>query len=500
MIFDAGDQIGLVKQALEAEGLSESAYPAAHGAGARSRRQEPPARRRGLRVAAPGTSSRSGWRGVYRRYQGICCGRPRRSTSTTASCSRSGCSPPSRGAPRASAGASRYLLVDEYQDTNHAQLRLVRELVGAAGNLTAVGDEDQGIYRWRGADLDNILHVRDAASPAPRCASSSATTARRRPSSTPPATLVAHNTNAARQAAVDRRRARRADRALQARATRWTRRAGWSTTLPATCAAPACRWRDIAVLVRTNAQTRALEEELLRTRDRPTRWSAACASTSAPRSRTWSPTCACCAIRATSFSLARILNQPPRGIGKATQRAARGGGRARRHPLWDVLVARPAREPAAEERRGAARVPRPDRRAPRRSRALPLPALLDQLLERTGLLRHYQADDPEAQARLENIQEFLSAAQELLARDPANQTRPARESLPDAPRSHRAGRRPRRLGGRARRRADDAAQRQGAGVPARWWSPASRRACCRTSTRRSAPRTSRRSGGCSTSA
>src|SRR5436305_318104 len=52
---------------------------------------------------------------------------------------------------------TRFLLVDEYQDTNHAQLRLVQELNGPGGNLTAVGDEDQGIYRWRGADLNNIL-------------------------------------------------------------------------------------------------------------------------------------------------------------------------------------------------------------------------------------------------------------------------------------------------------------------------------------------------------
>src|SRR6185436_7148852 len=47
----------------------------------------------------------------------------------------------------------KYLLVDEYQDTNHAQLALIRELIGREGNLTAVGDEDQGIYRWRGAEI-----------------------------------------------------------------------------------------------------------------------------------------------------------------------------------------------------------------------------------------------------------------------------------------------------------------------------------------------------------
>jgi ATP-dependent DNA helicase Rep len=76
-----------------------------------------------------------------------------------------------------------HVLVDEYQDTNATQYELLKLLVGERGRFTAVGDDDQSIYGWRGATLDNLKKLpidfpssrssswsRTTAPPAPSCA------------------------------------------------------------------------------------------------------------------------------------------------------------------------------------------------------------------------------------------------------------------------------------------------------------------------------------------
>jgi len=55
----------------------------------------------------------------------------------------------------------RHLLVDEYQDTNATQYELVKQIVGVRGNLTVVGDDDQSIYAWRGAQPENLFQLKE---------------------------------------------------------------------------------------------------------------------------------------------------------------------------------------------------------------------------------------------------------------------------------------------------------------------------------------------------
>ena len=158
------------------------------------------------------------------------------------------------------AGRFDHVLVDEYQDTNHVQFRLVQALAGAHGNLFVVGDDDQSIYGWRGADLANVLDFEQAfpgatlirleqnyRSTANILRAANAVIANNR--SRKGKTLWCDREEGAmlrfRLAADEADEARRVADALAAQLRKGRRLA------------------DCAVLYRTNAQSRALETELL---------------------------------------------------------------------------------------------------------------------------------------------------------------------------------------------------------------------------------------------
>jgi len=154
-----------------------------------------------------------------------------------------------------------HVLVDEYQDTNHAQYLLVRALAGRHRNVTVVGDDDQSIYRWRGADVRNILEFeRDY----------------------PDATVITLTQNyrstktiLAAAGAVIAHNPHRHPKALWTsnddgtpvtvyEATDGADEARFVVEQARALIAGGLRLRDIAVLYRTNAQSRVLEEECLK--------------------------------------------------------------------------------------------------------------------------------------------------------------------------------------------------------------------------------------------
>ncbi|MGE5233364.1 MAG: ATP-dependent helicase, partial [Acidobacteriota bacterium] len=306
----------------------------------------------------------------------------------------------------------RYLLVDEFQDTNHAQLRLVRELVGPTGNLTAVGDEDQGIYRWRGADLGNILEF-EKSFPGAVVRKLERNYRSTQTILDASGAVVAHNQG---------RRGKRlwtdagaGDKLELYRASDEQDEARW---IVRTLQGLRGRYplAQMAVLVRTNAQTRAIEEELLR---QEVPYSLVGGVRFYERAEVKDLIAYLRVVRnpRDTLSMLRVLNQPPRGIGRGTQEQLEARATELGQPLWDVLLHDDLGRFAARAAKALQGFRDLVRGLQEEAAELPLPALLDRLLERTGYAQIYSKTDPEDEARLENIREFLSAAQEFTERE-----------------------------------------------------------------------------------
>jgi DNA helicase-2/ATP-dependent DNA helicase PcrA len=302
----------------------------------------------------------------------------------------------------------RHLLVDEFQDTNQAQLRLIETLAGRGGNLTAVGDEDQGIYRWRGAELDNILEF-ERHFPGAVVRKLERNYRSTQTILDASGHLVAHNV--ARRGKKLWTETPGGDPVRVYRARDEADEARWIVR-QLRAAHGELRYRQMAVLMRTNSQTRVLEEELMR---RQVPYHLVAGTRFYERAEVKDVVAYLRVVRnpQDNLSLRRILNTPSRGIGKATQNTIFAEADELGHSLWDVLrlerfgglspratnALRAFRDLILELRAAAA--------------GLDLGELVERILERTGLEVQYRKDDDEGRARLENLRELVSAAQEF---------------------------------------------------------------------------------------
>ncbi len=153
-------------------------------------------------------------------------------------------------------GRFRHVLVDEFQDTNAIQYAWIRLLVGSEGAPFVVGDDDQSIYRWRGARVENLHKFRDDFPQAKLCRLEQnyrSTAAILEAANA----LIANNSGAPRQDTLDQRRARRAGASCLPHSTSATRPTSWLRASSSGRSAAACGAR-CAILYRSNAQSRDL--------------------------------------------------------------------------------------------------------------------------------------------------------------------------------------------------------------------------------------------------
>ena len=281
----------------------------------------------------------------------------------------------------------RYLHVDEYQDTNRAQYLWVRALAAKHRNLCVVGDDDQSIYSWRGADLRNIL---DFERDWPDTAVVKLEQNYRSTQLILDAAhaVVSRNTRAQGQEALDRQRAaaaqiQRFEAYNEEEEAEWIARqveglvGGRGTTLTRRADEEDERFRarDIAVMYRMNAQSRAIEESFLRY---GLRYQLVGGTRFYSRREVKDALAYLRVLRSDtdSVSFERIINVPARGIGDKTIETLRAAAAREGGTTWGAIEAAVSRRApdaraADAQRPGRVRGPGPAAADPGRRAAPP---------------------------------------------------------------------------------------------------------------------------------
>jgi DNA helicase-2/ATP-dependent DNA helicase PcrA len=305
--------------------------------------------------------------------------------------------------------AFRYVLVDEYQDTNHAQYRLLQLLAGKHGNVFAVGDPDQSIYAFRGADIRNILEFeRDFGG----------------------ARLIAleqnyRSTNSilrAANAVIANNRERKpknlwselgeGDSVRVVEVEDEHAEARFVAAEVAALIDEGFTGAELAVFYRTNAQSRVLEDVLVR-QEIPYQ------VIGGPRFYERAEIKDAIAYLQVidnaydAVSLTRIANKPRRGIGDASLARLRTFADAQGISLWEALGRADEAGVGAAPLKAVERLRTLLESLMAGALELPVPELLERVLDKSGYLEALEAERTvEAQGRIENLLELVGVARE----------------------------------------------------------------------------------------
>ena len=327
------------------------------------------------------------------------------------------------------------VLVDEFQDTNTIQYAWTRLIAGPGGAPFVVGDDDQSIYRWRGAKVEN-LHQFSRDYPQAnlfRLEQNYRSTGNILSAAN---ALIANNTGRLGKnlwtsggkgepirlyAAWNDRD--EADFILN-RILEWTRHGGAR--------------REVAVLYRSNAQSRVLEETFLSAR-LPYKVYGGLRFYERAEIKDALAYLRLISNRDDDASFERVVNLPVRGIGAKTLDTLRTAARAAGLSLWNAAAAQlaasgdtaPSSESALGARGAAALIGFLGliEKLARETGGLPLHEQIDQVIQGSGLVDHYKKDKQDrGEARVENLEELVSAARSFDADDIASGS--TEESLP----------------------------------------------------------------------
>ena len=310
----------------------------------------------------------------------------------------------------------RYILVDEYQDTNHIQYLLMRKLAEKHQNICVVGDEDQSIYGWRGADITNIMSF-EKDFPNTKIlfleqnyrSSKNIVSAAR--------SVIAQNKNRKGKKLFTKNPS---GEKIFIRETLNEFEEGLfiAEKIDTLCRHFSAGYDDFAVLYRVNAQSRSLEDQLRR-RGIPHKIVGGIRFYERAEIRDVLAYLRLVLNEKDNVSFLRVVNSPKRGIGKSTldtlQKYAGGGDLF--SSLNTFLTKTPLRKKVREELKNFQNIVKKLRNKKDDST---LSELYLFLLEETGYLTQLKRDSSqEAQSRMGNLQEFANVIEQRESADSA---------------------------------------------------------------------------------